>query len=185
MKVETIMLARLKHDHKHITILLNVLTDKHTKLAAGEAINYNVVRDIVEYMQSFAEHSHHPLEEVISEFYWSKLGREHINQQLTTEHERLGEASSSLMATLNLILSDIVVSKEQLISDLTSYVCMQKTHMQFEETIVFPKWREVITDSDWLQVRDMCKVRLVDDPLSNESDSALFEELREYLDCAE
>ncbi|GIU51932.1 hemerythrin [Shewanella sairae] len=179
------MLARLMHDHKHITILLKVLTDKHTKLAAGEAINYNVVRDIVEYMQSYAEHSHHPLEEVIDEFYRDKVGSEQINQQLTDEHERLGKASSSLMATLNLILSDIVVSKEQLINDLISYVNLQETHMQFEETVVFPKWREVIADNEWQNVRKMCQARLVDDPLFNESDSALFEELREYLDCAD
>lgn len=74
------MLARLMHDHKHIGILLKILKTKHIKLAAGEGINYNLVRDIVEYMQSYAEHSHHPLEEVISEFYWNKLGRAHINE---------------------------------------------------------------------------------------------------------
>ncbi|CAM3507983.1 hemerythrin domain-containing protein [Shewanella pealeana] len=179
------MLARLMHDHKHIAILLKVLKAKYTKLAAGEAINYNVVRDIVEYMQSYAEHSHHPLEEVISEFYWNKLGRSHINEKLTSEHFKLGEASTSLMATLNLILNDIVVSKEQLVADLESYVRMQQSHMEYEESTVFPKWDEVITDEDWQKVAALCDARLIDDPLFSDSDKVLFEELREYLETAD
>ncbi|ABZ75688.1 Hemerythrin HHE cation binding domain protein [Shewanella halifaxensis HAW-EB4] len=183
--MEKTMLARLMHDHKHIAILLKVLKNKYTKLSAGEAINYNLVRDIVEYMQSYAEHSHHPLEEVISEFYWNKLGRAHINEKLTSEHQKLGEASASLMATLNLILNDTVVSKEQLVADLESYVRMQQAHMEFEESTVFPKWKEVITDDDWHVVAAMCNARLIDDPLFSDSDKVLFEELREYLNTAE
>ena len=179
------MLARLMRDHKHIAILLKVLKDKYTKLAAGEAINYNLVRDIVEYMQSYAEHNHHPLEEVISEFYWNKLGRAHINEKLTSEHQKLGEASVSLMTTLNLILNDIVVSKEQLVAELENYVRMQQAHMEFEESTVFPKWREVITHDDWLVVETMCDARLIDDPLFSDSDEVLFEELREYLVTAD
>ena len=179
------MLARLMHDHQHIGILLKILKAKHTKLATGEGINYNLVRDIVEYMQSYAEHSHHPLEEVISEFYWHKLGRDHVNETLTSEHKKLVEASASLMATLNLILSDVVVSKEQLVSDLDSYVALQQSHMDFEESTVFPKWSNVISEDDWLTVMQMCDARLIDDPLFSDSDNALFEELKEYIDAAE
>ncbi|MGS0679582.1 hemerythrin domain-containing protein [Shewanella sp. 125m-7] len=179
------MLERLMHDHKHIAVLLKVLKGKYTKLAAGEAINYNVVRDIVEYMQSYAEHSHHPLEEVISEFYWHKLGKAHINEKLTSEHAKLGVASAALMTTLNLILNDIVVSKEQLVADLESYVRMLQVHMEFEESTVFPKWKEVITDDDWVLVAAMCDARLIDDPLFSDNDKALFEELRQYLATAE
>ncbi len=179
------MLARLMHDHKHIGILLKILKAKHIKLAAGEGINYNLVRDIVEYMQSYAEHSHHPLEEVISEFYWNKLGRAHINETLTSEHKKLVDASASLMATLNLILSDVVVSKEQLVGDLESYVALQQSHMDFEESTVFPKWANVITESDWQTVVQMCDARLIDDPLFSESDNVLFEELKEYIEADE
>jgi hemerythrin-like domain-containing protein len=179
------MLARLMHDHKHIGILLKILKTKYIKLAAGESINYNLVRDIVEYMQNYAEHSHHPLEEVISEFYWKKLGRAHINETLTAEHRKLVDASASLMATLNLILSDVVVSKEELVSDLEAYVELQQSHMDFEESTVFPKWSNVITEADWPIVMQMCDERLIDDPLFSDSDSVLFEELKEYIEIAD
>lgn len=179
------MLARLMYDHKHISILLNILKAKQIKLAAGEGINYNLVRDIVEYMQCYAERCHHPLEEVISEFYWNKFGRIHVNETLTAEHGKLVASSASLMATLNLILSDIVVSKELLVSDLEGYVKLQLSHMKFEESIVFPKWAAMITEEDWLIVAEMCAARLIDDPLFSEHDNALFEELKEYIELVE
>ncbi|MCL1138914.1 hemerythrin domain-containing protein [Shewanella pneumatophori] len=179
------MLARLMHDHRHIAKLLTVLSAKYTKLAAGEPISYNVIRDIVEYMQSYAEHSHHPLEDIISELYGSKFQSNSTGETLLAEHEALSDASTSLMTTLNLILSDIVVSKEQLVLDLQSYVQLQRNHMEFEELSVFPKWKEAFTDSDWQTVTAMCNERLIDDPLFNENGAVLFEELRDYLAATE
>ncbi|WOT04307.1 hemerythrin domain-containing protein [Shewanella youngdeokensis] len=178
------MLARLMKDHAHIAILLNILKAKRSKLVSGDLVNYNLVRDIVEYMQSYAEHSHHPLEEVISEFYWHKQGKAYINETLTFEHEKLANASVSLMATLNLILSDIVVPKENLVTDLESYVELQQSHMEFEEAKVFPKWSSLFTELDWKEIREMCRARIIDDPLFSENDSVLFEELKEYIEQA-
>ncbi|MDR8524743.1 hemerythrin domain-containing protein [Shewanella fidelis] len=175
------MLARLMHDHKHIAKLLTILSMKCNKLTAGEQINYNVVRDIVEYMQSYAEHSHHPLEDIISEFYISKFSSPSSADLLLAEHEALSHASTSLMATLNLILNDVVVPKEQLVLELQSYVQLQQNHMEYEESSIFPKWRKTMSDSDWYAVSSMCNERLIDDPLFAESGAVLFEELREYL----
>ncbi|CAM3231511.1 hemerythrin domain-containing protein [Shewanella violacea] len=174
------MLARLNHDHKHMAILLNILKVKHNRLAQGEAVNFNLIRDVVEYMQTYAEHSHHPLEDIIYSYYLKKTA--HMGtKQLAEQHQGLIDESASLMASLNLILSDVVVSREQLVLDLRAYVILQEEHMLFEETDIFPRWAEVIDQTDWQEIQALCSLKLIDDPLFSDNDNVLFEELRDYI----
>ena len=125
------MLKRLMHDHKHIAVLLNVLKNKQMKLSEGESINFSVVRDIVEYMQGYAERCHHPIEDIIYAYYLAHKTNDTIDK-LSAEHESVIQSSATLMATLNLILSDIVVAREKLIVDFAEYVALQERHMQME-----------------------------------------------------
>ncbi|QFU21766.1 hemerythrin domain-containing protein [Shewanella eurypsychrophilus] len=179
--METTMLARLNHDHKHIAILLKILKVKQSRLAQGEAVNFNLIRDIVEYMQSYAEHSHHPLEDIIYSYYLKKTAQSETDDKLATQHQTLVDASASLMASLNLILSDVVISKDQLVLDLKSYVTQQEEHMRYEETEVFPLWAEVIGQTDWQEIQALCTLKLIDDPLFSDNDNVVFEELRDYI----
>ncbi|KFZ38270.1 hemerythrin [Shewanella mangrovi] len=175
------MLPRLQNDHKHIAVLLNLLKGKYKKLADGEAINFALVRDVVEYMQGYAEHSHHPLEDIVYEYYLERFARQDSAQRLSHEHQKLVDASSALASTLNLILNDIVVAKEKLVEELKAYVTMQEQHLQFEEENVFPLLAKTMTDEDWQKVADMCSERLVEDPLFTDGDDVVFEELRHYI----
>ncbi|ACA85569.1 Hemerythrin HHE cation binding domain protein [Shewanella woodyi ATCC 51908] len=179
--MEITMLARLNNDHKHIAILLNILKVKYSRLEVGEAVNYNLIRDIVEYMQSYAEHSHHPLEDIIDSYYMAKYSPEARDEKLAKEHQKLTEFSASLMANLNLILSDVVVSREQLIIDLKSYVAEQEEHMVYENSTIFPLWSKMTDEEDWKNIQQECSLKLIDDPLFNDDDNVLFEELREYI----
>lgn len=175
------MLARLHNDHKHIAILLTLLQKKQHRLENAKTVNFNLIRDIVEYMQSYTEHSHHPLEDLIDDFYTKKYATEVNEKRLADEHERLVESSSTLMATLNLILSDIPVQLELMSEALKEYVELQTEHMIYEEQHLFPQWQARMTDEDWVSVAAQCKERLISDPLFNDDDNVLFEELRDYL----
>ena len=157
---------------------------KYRRLEIGEGVNYNLIRDIVEYMQSYAEHSHHPLEDIIDGYYKAKYPPKEYNDRLVTEHQNLRELSASLMTGLNLILSDVVVPREQLFIDLKSYVTEQEEHMVYENSIIFPLWSKM-TDEDWQDIQQECSLKLIDDPLFSDNDNALFEELREYINLSE
>ena len=183
--MEVAMLTRLHNDHKHIAILLNILHNKQQRLENAEAINFNLIRDIVEYMQSYAEHSHHPLEDLINDYYMQQHPQEAIQRQLGKEHTTLIECSSQLMTTLNLILSDVPVQNEVLSDSLSEYVAIQKEHLIYEEAELFPKWKAGMSDEDWKIVEAQCQERLISDPLFSDDDNALFEELREYIAKAE
>ncbi|ABI40041.1 Hemerythrin HHE cation binding domain protein [Shewanella sp. MR-4] len=178
------MLKRLMHDHKHIAVLLNVLKNKQMKLAEGEAINFIVVRDIVEYMQGYAEHSHHPVEDIIYAYYLAHKANDEVDK-LSAEHQMVTAASSALMNTLNLILSDIVVARDKLVIDFAEYIELQEKHMQMEEREIFPLLAKTLTDKDWLVIEQQCQASLIDDPLFLDREQQAFDELRSYLRTAE
>ncbi|MCH1925441.1 hemerythrin domain-containing protein [Shewanella sp. C32] len=179
------MLPRLHNDHKHIAVLLNLLKGKYQKLADGESVNFGLVRDVVEYMQSYTEHSHHPLEDIIYEYYLERFARKDSTKRLSQEHQKLVDASTTLATTLNLILNDIVVAKEKLIEDLKAYVTMQEEHLRYEEEHIFPLLEKTMTADDWQRVESTCSEKLVDDPLFTNSDDVVFEELRGYIQTVE
>jgi hemerythrin-like domain-containing protein len=181
---EKTMLQRLMQDHKHIAILLNILSNKLTRLADGQGVNFNLVRDIVEYMQGYAEHSHHPLEDIIFDYYSNKTGQANCGQ-LYNEHHRLAETSGALVYSLNMILSDVVISREKLINDLQEYIELQQRHMQYEEQEVFPNFIKTLDDSDWQKITVLCQKRLIEDPLFNDNDKTIFEDLRDYIEHAD
>ncbi|MCW3173412.1 hemerythrin domain-containing protein [Shewanella subflava] len=174
------MLKRLKRDHQHIAILLDILNNKNSRLIEGEPVNFNLVRDIVEYMQGYAEHSHHPLEDITYHYYVKKMSVPN-SEQLRNEHDKLAQVSGSLMYSLNMILSDIVISREKLINDLANYIKLQVEHMQYEEQEIFPLFAKSLNDDDWHKVEQLCNKKLVDDPLFSENDNAIFDDLRAYI----
>lgn len=178
------MLKRLMHDHKHIAVLLNVLKNKQMKLSEGEAINFIVVRDIVEYMQGYAERCHHPVEDIIYAYYLAHKANGAIDK-LSAEHEVVIQVSAALMNTLNLILSDIVVAREKLIADFAEYVELQERHMQMEEREIFPLLAQHLTEQDWQVIEKECQDSLIDDPLFLDREQQEFDELRSYLNTSE
>ncbi len=174
------MLNRLMHDHRHLAVLLNVLKNKQIKLSEGEAINFIVVRDIVEYMQTYTERSHHPVEDIIYGYYLTHKANNEINK-LGAEHQVLIQASAALMGTLNLILSDIVVARDKLIADFADYVVLQEKHIEMEERDIFPLLAEHLTEQDWQIIELQCRDALIDDPLFLDREQQAFDELRSYL----
>ena len=178
------MLKRLMHDHKHMAVLLNVLKNKQMKLSEGESINFIVVRDIVEYMQGYAERCHHPVEDIIYAYYLAHKANDSIDK-LSAEHELVIQASAALMTTLNLILSDIVVARDKLIVDFADYVALQERHMQMEEREIFPLLAKTLTEQDWQLIESECQKSLIDDPLFLDREQKEFEDLRAYLTTAD
>ena len=52
---------------------------------------------------------------------------------------------------------------EILVNQLQNYIDLTRSHMNIEETKIFPKANELLTEDDWLQVE--AGFKCVDDPL--------------------
>ena len=159
------MLKRLRQDHKNISVLVNILAINLSRLEEGLAVNYQAMGEVVEYMQSYAEHSHHPVEDIIYEFMLLKMPQLGYSAQLANEHLALSQATEALNTSLKHILADIPVTTSRLQAQLQSYIALQRQHMQFEEQQVFPLLSVHLDESDWEMLADQCQTQLIDDPL--------------------
>ncbi|WP_443019454.1 hemerythrin domain-containing protein, partial [Shewanella sp. SG41-4] len=87
--------------------------------------------------------------------------------------------------SLNMILSDVVISRDKLINDLQEYIELQQLHMQYEEREVFPNFVKALDNNDWQKINVLCQNRLIEDPLFNDNDKTIFEDLRTYIEHAD
>ncbi len=177
------MLARIHTDHAHISTLLSVLAGKVQRLKAGQEVNLSVVRDVVDYLQRYADQCHHPMEDILYQYYLDKVGdtKEGDLHQLAVEHRKLREATDQLFDTLNMILNDAVVPRERLIADIDEFVVLQRTHLEQEEIRVLPLLERTLGEQDWEKIHRLVASKLVDDPLFGETGDREFEDLRAYL----
>lgn len=171
------MLKRLKQDHKNISVLLNILAAQSSKLVAGESLNYRIIMDVLEYMQSYAEHSHHPVEDIVYRYLQQHSQLTTLSDRMAKEHEHLSRVTAEFHSTLSMVLADHPVSRETLQSQLESYVMQQRAHMQYEEEEVFPLAQQYIDEQGWDRIADMCQ-QLTDDPLFSDKVGKECHELR-------
>lgn len=179
------MLARIHTDHRHISTLLAVLARKVIKLRSGQEINLSLVRDVVDYLQRYADRSHHPMEDILYQYYLDKKGESGDVHRLAMEHRQLQKITEQLFDTLTMILNDAVVPRDRLIDEIDGFVEIQRKHLQEEEGQILPLLEEHLDDNDWETVRKLVANKLVDDPLFGESGDREYEDLRAYLVDAE
>ncbi|WP_028110408.1 hemerythrin domain-containing protein [Ferrimonas futtsuensis] len=175
------MLARIHTDHKHILTLLRVLSGKAKSLREGQEVNLTLIRDVVHYLMQYADHSHHPMEDILYRHYLDKTGREGEVSQLEKEHQSLHVSTEELLDTLGMILNDAVVPREKLIHDVEAFVQMQINHLKYEEGKVLPLLEATFDEDDWKQVDRLVASKLVEDPLFGSASEQEFEDLRNYL----
>ncbi|WP_298442480.1 hemerythrin domain-containing protein [uncultured Ferrimonas sp.] len=175
------MLARIDTDHRHISTLLDLLERKIERLQQGGAIQMTMLRDVVDYLHRYADQCHHPMEDILYQFYLDKTGQsEGEIHRLGHDHLALADATNAILDTLNMILSDQVVPRQRLIKDLQLLLTMQRQHLQFEDTVLLPKISAALDEQDWQQLQSEIAHKIQSDPLFNSSERD-YEDLRAYL----
>ncbi|GAA4873879.1 hemerythrin domain-containing protein [Ferrimonas pelagia] len=180
------MLARIHTDHAHILTLLNLLDRKAGRLERGEEVSLTLIRDVIDYLQRYADNSHHPMEDILYQYYLEKVGEtDGTVHRLAQEHETLRIATDQLMDTLNMILNDAVVPRERLITDLKTFAGQQRRHLEQEEKHVLPKLEQELKEDDWQLLQQQVADTLMDDPLFSGGGEREYEDLRAYLSEAD
>ncbi|MGI2257761.1 hemerythrin domain-containing protein [Shewanella sp. GXUN23E] len=179
------MLRRLQLDHKNISVLLNILAAQSGQLATGGAVNYRVMMDVLDYMQSYAEHSHHPVEDIVYRRLAAQASLNDLSERLFEEHKQLTRITEAFHTTLNLVLNDNPVPIDRLKEELENYISMQRSHMRYEEEIIFPLLKQYLVEADWECLADECQQQLTDDPLFSDNIKRDCQELRSLIKGSE
>lgn len=157
-------LDELQKDHSNLEKLLNLLTEQLQILEQDDEVDFSLILDIVDYVESYLDLYHHPREDAMFKMYLAKSssGRAMIDK-LMKEHRALAQLTQSLCKLLNGIMHDAVISKETFKQELSAYIQHQKDHLTTEEEKVFPLINKTLTKEDWRQIEKEIPAR--EDPL--------------------
>ncbi|MBN0986053.1 MULTISPECIES: hemerythrin domain-containing protein [Amphritea] len=145
------VLNELHQDHVNLNKLLAVLGNKLEQLKQGEMPNFVLLADAVDYITSYADAYHHPLEDQMYAFF-KDSGCPELDEaisQCVEEHKQLKKSSQDIIEAVDCILSDAVVPMDQFIEKLECFLDEQIEHLNLEEGTLFPLLDEVATDEQW------------------------------------
>ena len=133
------MLLTIHNDHRNISLLLKVINSKIQRLEDDKEIDFNLVKVIISYLLNYSGKYHHPMEDLIYRYCVDKgVIFDCIGDDLEAHHKQIKTATMALDETLDMILLDTVVPKEQCIEKLKTFVKLQSEHIMYEEQKILP-----------------------------------------------
>lgn len=178
------MLERIRREHGYMVRLLAMLNKKLVKLRNEEAINYGVLKDIIDYLSEHSEKTHHPKEDLIYNYYLRVYGEQKEIDNLEKEHEELATTTHEFLDTVSMILQDAVVPLDLFANQLEEFIVAQKQHLNMEEQKILPLINETFTTKDW-QVVEGEWGEQIDDPVFGDTIADQYKQLAERLKATE
>ncbi|WP_028023875.1 hemerythrin domain-containing protein [Enterovibrio calviensis] len=169
------LVASIHRDHRNITRLLRLLTDKLAAIRDEQTVNYGLIRDTLLYLQDHAERCHHPKEDLIYHYYLANYADTEGVAKLDAEHEALAALTAEFSASVEMILMDAVIPLDVFADKLTEFVEQQRRHLELEERSVLPAIEKTLTAEDWRYLQSQWEEE--EDPLFGEQVAVRFKAL--------
>ncbi|WP_163931508.1 hemerythrin domain-containing protein [Paraferrimonas sp. SM1919] len=174
------MLERLHLDHRNMRTLLDLIATKLDKIAAEEPVKLWVILDAIEYLHTYSDHCHHPMEDILYQLYLDKNPFPEINI-LAEQHKKLATQTQQLLVTLKQIMADIIVERKVLVQQLEAFITSQLQHLKNEEEHIFPLLKKHFSDNDWQRAKQQSLTLMKTDPLFTVNQDNEFNDLRKHL----
>ena len=151
------MLNRLLVEHDHLFKTLNLLEMQFLDLCRGGTPDYSLMRSLLVYIQEYPEQIHHPLEDMIFSILLEReddISADEVRliQDLITEHTDLENQTRKLRESVKLLESNII-SREEIMAQLSAFLLRQRQHMYVEEEKVHPLIESKLTEEDWIRAQ--------------------------------
>lgn len=176
-----------RDEHARFARLLDFLDTQMMAFHEGGHPNYELMRDVVYYLQHYADRYHHPREDVA---FAMLLEREPslapAIKRLMHEHRVINTVGATLYKHLEDILEDAFIARETVEAAAATYLVYYRSHIDSEDTDILPQAARLLQPADWSKVA--AAVPAVADPLFGSDVGARFRDLhaqiareREYL----
>ncbi|MEQ6916675.1 hemerythrin domain-containing protein [Halomonas aquatica] len=143
------MLKQLRQDHANMVRMLHVLQLKQKTLAEGVRPNFQLVREVVDYILEYQEGFTQPLEKVCSERLKElDPSSVEVTERMAKDYRSLKARLQRLSTDLDMILMDSVVPMDRFSDDLNSYLESHRAYLKDERELLFPLILENFNDED-------------------------------------
>jgi len=141
------LLERLGRDHKNLERILELLTLQLDHFFAGRESDFDLKVELLEYLETYADLGHHPLENLIYDTGKKRVGDKlELLERLQSQHDSLTMLTRKFRQSLESVLQGGVMSREELETEGREFIALQRQHLDLEEHEVFPLLDRVLTE---------------------------------------
>ena len=170
------ILETLHEDHIHIDKLLRMLSHQMDILHEGGSPDYQMLTEIVDYVEHYPDLVHHPKEDLMFTTYL-----EHNNERredieaLMEEHKTLLLLTKDFKELLEEVMDDAIISRDEVENAGRDYIRRQRDHLNAEEAEIFPLINRTLTEEEWKYIEEHAPSS--DDPLFGRQVETRYESL--------
>ena len=176
----TDQIALWHRDHIGFLQLLDVLEGQlNIFLDAGQP-DYALMVDVMYYMIEYPDRFHHPKEDVaFARLMEVDKGAKPLVMELLAQHELIAKSGKSLFKQLDGIMAGAMMTRESVSLSARDYIFLMKSHLNLEETQLFPMALKILRHEDWLAVD--AAITPPEDPLFGGQVQKRFEALHKQI----
>ncbi|MCA1772076.1 MAG: hemerythrin domain-containing protein [Halomonas sp.] len=148
------MLNQLRSDHANMARMLHVLQLKQKALVQGERPNFQLMREVVDYILSYMDSFAVPLERICVERL-SKVSSEYsvLTEKMADEYRQLTPRLQQLSNDIDMILMDNVLPMDRFADDLKAYLEVHRAYLRHEREELFPLIDKHFSEDDMEALR--------------------------------
>jgi len=174
------LLDRLIRDHKHLLRVLDLLDELLDQFHEGGELDYELLCEILEYLEGYADQVHHPSEENIFDRLRARSNEKYpVLDLLSNQHLLLSQVNKRFCRSLEGIVHEEVLRRDQVEVQGRELVKTLREHLNLEEREAFPLAREWLSASDWGELLSAASGE--PDPLFGAAEQQRFQSLLRYL----
>jgi len=174
------LINRLIRDHRHLLRVLDLLDGLLDQFRAGGELNYELLCELLEYMEDYADQIHHPSEEdVFNRLRARGYDKYPVLDLLSNQHLQLSQVNKRFRRSLEGIMHEGVLRRDQVEVQGRELVKTLREHVDLEEREAFPLAREQLFAGDWDELLSAASSE--QDPLFGEAGQKRFQSLLRYL----
>ncbi|WP_299579811.1 hemerythrin domain-containing protein [uncultured Microbulbifer sp.] len=170
-------------DHKNMQQMLNAFEHLLLDLFGDSERDPNtlsLILDALDYFSVYPDRYHHPVEDLILARLLTKpVHDRNAIYEAQMQHEQIAATTKHMCALFYAVANNAMVERRVLQGASRAYLQLQRSHIDLENSIIFPQIEQYLQMEDWKQIRR--QVEEIKDPLFNKSTKNIYESLHEYL----
>jgi hemerythrin-like domain-containing protein len=173
-------IALLRAEHVNFAKLLDLLNEQLDLFHKGGLPNYELMLDIMFYMTHYPDLFHHPKEDLA----FGKIKERNGSvgpavEELMKQHALLKESGERLVADLDGIVNGSIVPREHVEGPGRTYVVNFRSHIEKEETELFPVAAKLLRTKDWSAID--AAIKPLEDPIFGKSAQKRYAAIRDQI----
>ena len=147
------IIEALRHEHRNIEKLLQVLEQELSVFDHGDRPDYEVILAVIDYFRDYPDTCHHPKEDIIiSRFKARDPVAAATIGDLESEHREGARRLRRVAEAVECVLSDQDLLRQTIHDIIRDFINGERQHMMSEEGVVFPAVVKALRPEDWADI---------------------------------